>query len=450
MTNQEGRSDSSASDEHWWRASAYEVVDVPVYVPDRLRHIRPASGAEITPWQPWRDRAALLVAARDLIGIVDRYVPYEGPTDLDGAARPCLDWACRWGLLGVGLVGLRKVVQHPRYVGVRSAQTVFVRVGGGWSGSTDFGRRQPGAVTDSVVAVDTESEDTWESADRRANANLGVWEKPCAVYMDLDGDHVVPVGALSTFFPAVSADEVAESRRQPINLAGVGLLRRSLPDFKDQWEYPCPTDLDWWTGYAETPATMLMGATVGGHNLPGAQDIRAMWNGITSTAGDPDPFMNDQRRRGFAFARRLMADVQVVPTDNGLMVEAPTMLAALARVLFDDAVGSKTLRHCEVCKGLLIASRKDEVVCSTRCGSTQRQRRRRADPTTMASKVTALWKAKPPGEEPMATFARIAGEVGLGKRTDTVKALLRTNGYGDRNPSPKPAPHPPKRRRPPS
>jgi hypothetical protein len=370
-----------------------------------------------------------------------------------------LGWAQRWGLLGVGLVGLRQVVTHPRYYGRSPGQNTFNRIAGWWTGFVEMGVARHGVTSDAIVAVGTDDDgDSWAAPDRNAHPSLKVWQKPRAVYADHDGaEHSLPVGVLSRFFPAVEVDEVAESWRQRLYIERLGFVRASLPNFKDQWDYPFPTETDWWAGYGETPVMMLVGTSVdapdapnGRIRLPGAQDLRSMWQGLTSPENEEslplDKAGLTPRQWGFIFARRLMADVRLVPTESGLMVELPTVLATLARALFDDAVGGKTLRRCAVCASLLLATRQDTVTCSDRCSGTLRQRRRRQDPTTGANKVTAMWKAKPEAEKPTATYVRIAQEMGWGTRTDKVKTILKGNGYY-RTPSNKLAPNTAKRRR---
>lgn len=342
----------------WWRFSKYEVRD---------GYIRPARGANLETYDPWRTDPGDETTNRPYLAMVkllpdvahrvwpppkDKPVPVDAETDALLTA-----WCERYGMLGLLPHKALMASLAPRWTvrqkehGAVPVQRHYVRTHSDWltigGGISDKFDSQPGPLV------------------QRNHLPSNVAD-PGVVMQQLE-----PYGI----------------GWEPLHTTWSGYFPMVKPAEANTHPYPRPLSATFWKVYAEPVWELvrtiayfhqvLERLTRGPHEEESPEDIRA------------------RLERGTRELETLIMPVGPVlrlTQEQAYRQEwtAPSLLATFAMMVVNDLTGGQTLHSCEVCHNLFTSDAWQAKYCSKRCRWTAQQRsyrmkRRRKESSTAAN-----------------------------------------------------------------
>lgn len=375
----------------WWRFDRYEVDQ---------GFIRPAAGAHLQRFDPWKQHADLAQRRRDheppyvtLARLSRRMMDviygsdYLEPLPLELAADIGA-WCSEWGLLGVLLSGLRAVTptihwrshdfddeghfnQPPVRTLLRGTHVVPVLTSYEWSSG---GWRR----TDLALAKSHEELAVWSS---------GGEGDPFSVKRLSRGYRRI----VNSWLPAPGYALRREDtpyfasrswRLDPLHDEGWADFFPDAPGDPHTFDYPEPLSQQFWGLYAEP---LVAFAEAGNAVMQALEEIRRPETVEPDQFREPDAPVETLRR----LIEPVTPDVELDPTmpsQVNARWSSPCLQATLALMAYVDLTGGDRIDACPVCGSIFVAHRADHEYCSTRCKATARKRRQRSKRPTDGAK----------------------------------------------------------------
>lgn len=393
----------------WWRFTRYEIRD---------GYIRPAPTAKLETYDPWEEyRAARLTPSKEL----SQLVPYWNFIALfsrmkmepDSAGRPVLppkseaaviDWCERYGLLGLLLQQVEKVVLAPRRVDARKVgfelrpeapgavripfQTRYYRRGATWfSESECFGFRSE-----------------WQEPSRSCEPD-SEWQEPGRSW---EPDEEM-IKSLLPHSPVLSETDYAPHFTGPYvdiqeDVTSLYMRRENLgdrwrlffpdvdPSESETHYYPLPLSERFWRAYAEPVASFVFCAD----QLARVLELAGNENRPNSTL-PPDRQMQDTTT-----LNALVAGIRPVALLEGKELRqrwsSPSLYASLGMMMLQDITERRILYTCVKCGQPFLSTARQPRYCGVTCRNAvqkqvQRQRRKQADKSNSMPNASAGTKS---------------------------------------------------------
>ena len=345
----------------WWRFDRYEIRD---------GYIRPAKGATCEAFDPWDEyrkslskRGTSTPPYRSLLVLASELAPED--TEISEVLTPdsqrkVTEWCSHHGLLGVLLHRAQWVVLPARWVPnpdgpnrrrLVPIQDSFILSGHRWVTSTSSSVKDiiapPGTRSGSVVRGTLAEE--FEPPRVLMRDEFMSWDDS----KELLRDESIPTWKMepltetwARFFPSVPKAA------------------------REQYDYPPPLTEAFFRLYAE-PVEEFIGAVVRLQRAIEFPSERILTPGMA-----PDEIVDELRD-----LRELISHVSPIPvvlTDGTLSQRwaAPSLLASLAMMAFQDMTTERRMRHCgnHACGNVFVTRSPQGLYCSPRCRRTVQMR----------------------------------------------------------------------------
>ena len=387
MTQQE-ESDRGLTTGPWWRFTRYEVSD---------GLIRPASGAKLERYDPWKEREEGRAAesylppyvklARIMSRWSDRGIAVLGMPEFH---RDIADWCAQFGLLGILPQLVLSATPAGRWATVevgkhdeRATQTLaplrplsgsrllpqvttYERSAAGWRTITTcelpyaaaLERWPVGAAEGDILPARLVAEYLVPESDSLPRPGTALIRNVLAGYR-LSGVRlwqIVPIEQLGRFFPAVPAEERAT------------------------FAYPAPESETFWSQYTEPLVDFYQAALVLTEPIQAmAETAQSPWQAVEEVARER---LHDIL---FGISPRLPQGER-----HGVQWWSPSLMAHLAFMALDDIRYGARVACCARCHGFFIRRRPDNIYCGLGCAQTARKTRQRDVEAATAQKLVAL------------------------------------------------------------
>ena len=364
----------------WWRFERYEIQD---------NHIRPAPGAALREYDPWKEYQASLKRAATaprpyltLMSLLDEVFELGSRWDLltgellleKEAEALVLDWCKRHGLLGILPQQAHKVELAARW----------------WPPGNELEDAEEPTLVPTLRDYSRRGADWVED----------IWQPPM-------GMHITDPKRRGQL---LSRAESGSNPDWPIREAGVVWEKWDEPEpglsmpkerLDQEWAsyfptvprrqaqtypYPRPLSEDFWHCYAEpvprflTQAHVLKGAL---HHLTPLKEMRGQVKNMTdqqymSIRGQvAGPYLLEGHLRSLSPTLELCRD--------GSLRQrwvAPSLLASFAMMALQDLTGDSSILECKNCKTLFTSTKYQARYCTDKCRQTAQKRRYRAKKKT--------------------------------------------------------------------
>lgn len=320
----------------WWRFDKYEI---------RGRAIRPAPGAQLTVYDPWKLYLRSRTRGNETLPPYAEFVNLRQSLSVGirESEAAIVEWCSRYGLPGILPHETRSATLAPRWVSVGDSaslivpgQVQYVRINGGWAKNRTLFR--PESVESSFNQPELEGLPVPEKEAPGAWARVGVLRQP------LDSPEHFNEKLKENwwkFFPDVPEEEA------------------------ETYRYPSPLSEKFWQQYAEPYGQFLQ-------SLQCLTEV--LWELEHHGPANPTSAADAKHVAQGVFLLEMLlapASVTVVPKPDGTFSQewvCGSLLSAFAMMAVQDLTESRRVRDCAArCGRLFVSQHPAALYCSDAC-----------------------------------------------------------------------------------